>query len=714
MRIVDIARKTVASNYQTFPEYMRLSWAQGEAIDSLLNDLSEGDTRLFIDMPTGTGKTAVFLTLAEILNKFRNPDEAPVRFMVLCPTRPLVKHTIKEAQDWAPELSKNVGRLLYKNPVFDHSLLVTTYWTGTRLVQEGRLTDQCDAIILDESHFALSVNRLRAFGIMTPSIPKIAVTATPEFYVGKSMQSAGYKESYELGLKVSVQQGLLCGVRNGLLEFTDPELSVKDVKLNAQGEFDASDLDRVVNNQGVLKAIADFYARFNDPDTGKPLLGRSGFLNCTSIDHAIVAAETFNERLNHLLPEGVTACAAVWGNMDEKLLDKIIEGHQTGKIKFLASVDYLTQGYDHPPSSIAFNFRATTSAVVAGQRGGRVTRLDRANLDKTSLVFDIIYPDGEDSQVLYGDFAGFTSMFPHTQRFNNIANDNPTVTFEADENLLPFTIRYSNREVREYIDDRDMKKFWTGRKWATGLEQPILSALRRQQINRFEDFMEKVTLWALDHHYTGMEPEENDPRMWELKPKNIMALLKRTRLPYRQNEFGHSREFSFGAMVIAAVLKCEPKDLFGKLPEHLTLAEPFETSAAAAHHIFPNDLDFAVGYQEEVSISTDDIDEFMDRDHEAAIQILPESDPHAMLVQAQLKRETTKALAKLPPREERVLRQRFGIVNAGEHAHDDRTLDEIGVPFGVTRERIRQMEMKALNRLRAKAKNRSIQLQRFI
>ena len=62
---------------------------------------------------------------------------------------------------------------------------------------------------------------------------------------------------------------------------------------------------------------------------------------------------------------------------------------------------------------------------------------------------------------------------------------------------------------------------------------------------------------------------------------------------------------------------------------------------------------------------------------------------------SELKTEITKILAKLTPREERVLRKRFGI-----GLKTDYTLEEVGKEFSVTRDRIRQIETKALRKLR--------------
>jgi RNA polymerase primary sigma factor len=70
-------------------------------------------------------------------------------------------------------------------------------------------------------------------------------------------------------------------------------------------------------------------------------------------------------------------------------------------------------------------------------------------------------------------------------------------------------------------------------------------------------------------------------------------------------------------------------------------------------------------------------------------------DPHAAAEGSALAQSVSEALAHLTPREQRILRMRFGIGGTTDH-----TLEEVGKVFGVTRERIRQIEAKALGKLR--------------
>ena len=74
--------------------------------------------------------------------------------------------------------------------------------------------------------------------------------------------------------------------------------------------------------------------------------------------------------------------------------------------------------------------------------------------------------------------------------------------------------------------------------------------------------------------------------------------------------------------------------------------------------------------------------------------------PDDAVINLKLKEQTAKVLSSLTPREERVIKMRFGIDDAREHS-----LEEVGQNLAITRERTRQVEEKALRTLRLASRN---------
>lgn len=77
--------------------------------------------------------------------------------------------------------------------------------------------------------------------------------------------------------------------------------------------------------------------------------------------------------------------------------------------------------------------------------------------------------------------------------------------------------------------------------------------------------------------------------------------------------------------------------------------------------------------------------------------------PDSMATYAMLKKQLTEVLDTLTPREEKVVRLRFGLDDG-----KTRTLEDVGKEFNVTRERIRQIEAKALRKLRHPSRSKRL------
>ena len=124
----------------------------------------------------------------------------------------------------------------------------------------------------------------------------------------------------------------------------------------------------------------------------------------------------------------------------------------------------------------------------------------------------------------------------------------------------------------------------------------------------------------------------------------------------------------------------------GREPTPEELAEKLGMSLERVRKVLeiarePLSLDMPIGEEEDSRLS-----DFVEDDNAVT--------PLDSAVQTNLREATAQALARLTPREERIMRMRFGIGMGSNH-----TLEEVGNQFSVTRERIRQIEAKALRKL---------------
>jgi RNA polymerase primary sigma factor len=133
----------------------------------------------------------------------------------------------------------------------------------------------------------------------------------------------------------------------------------------------------------------------------------------------------------------------------------------------------------------------------------------------------------------------------------------------------------------------------------------------------------------------------------------------------------------------------------GREPLAAEIAAQTRLSLAQVEHVLtmvqePTSLDLPVGEDGDATLGD-------------LVEATNTVDPHAAAEASDLQKSIGEALAELPPREQRILRMRFGLGGSGEH-----TLEEIGKVFGVTRERIRQIEAKALEKLRQPTRGRKL------
>jgi len=138
----------------------------------------------------------------------------------------------------------------------------------------------------------------------------------------------------------------------------------------------------------------------------------------------------------------------------------------------------------------------------------------------------------------------------------------------------------------------------------------------------------------------------------------------------------------------------------GREPTNAELAEQLNLDEKKVKNIIkiskePISLETPVGDSDDAAIK-----DFIENEDE--------SSPADTVSSTDLKERVREVLKTLTPREEKVLKMRFGIDVASEH-----TLEEVGRDFGVTRERVRQIEVKALRKLKHPSRSKKLNLQSF-
>lgn len=688
-------------------QFQDLNWAQQAAQTNIAAALSGGVKRLFVDMPTGTGKTGVFLNMLDQLNR----QSALPPTIIMAPTTIITDNNFAEAAKFAPSLvgSNKIARFTLGD-LGDHSaravpVKVMTYSSGVEALREDLI--RTPLIIPDEGHHALSKRRQEILSSLPYESRQIAFTASPEYSREKNLAVAGYTQAYHLGLREAVEGHILSDIRNIMVEMAEFAGILDNLAL-VKGDYDPDELEKVLMDNRLLDAAIKFYGEGRNLVEKKPVFGSTGLASCNSIAHSVAFANRFNAAFPlGAFGDGVVGCQPIWGDMTESLKKKLIEQHRSGEVMLLACKDVLITGYDNPRISLVMNLRPTMSGVVAEQRGGRAVRYDHSNPEKEALVADFVLPSRRNQQLLYGDVVG-GYVFQKSQDSKAMPSnldylDHPPVNGHD--------VHYSEKQIFSFLKTRDIQAelgrnahlaaysptiAWTMAAKGLTTQDAIMSAVNRFLFNS-----------SLDH----------DPRYKTAATKGqIIGVLKGEKSPFKKAFIGSEKNaqtvkaYNLTALVISGVLKTPVQKLFGPLPENALPDISGDFVGPDPDHIFDNDFDHIIdGIEERAkNIATpEEVEEALERDMEERVadpdtgwteingQIVLANDLEEHIDKVQLRLRVNRAFQTLTPKQERIVRARLGI-NV-----EEQTLEEVAQTFSVTKERIRSLEGQALRKLGA-------------
>jgi superfamily II DNA or RNA helicase len=320
---------------------------QLEALQALVTFLKSGDPSGLVRLPTGAGKTAVFVTLTQLLD---------LPTIIVVPKKDLVRQTVREWKKFGGD-PHQIGTFYSDNKVSDARTIITTYASLPSLLEKLPAGAEFPVVVCDEAHRSLSSRSREALNRIPGSRIRLGFTATPDFTAVRSARRHFGRVVHEMPLVDAIKSGICSGVR---VVFVKTTSKIVGAETGASGDFNqkqlSENLDSSARNRAALAILAT-------PE----MQSRSVVVSCLSLKqaHALSAAAC---------DAGLKA-GFVRGGMSKSEREKAYQAFEAGELKILFAVDLLTEGWDAPRADTLLNLRPTASRVVAEQRGGRVLRL---------------------------------------------------------------------------------------------------------------------------------------------------------------------------------------------------------------------------------------------------------------------------------------------------------------------------------------------------
>jgi superfamily II DNA or RNA helicase len=314
---------------------------QLEALDELAARLAHGATRTWVDAPTGSGKTIMFLALAAALGGST---------LVLVPRRNLAEQTAAGLARHFPSVpSQPEGPESAGKP----GVAICTYQAALRH-QERMDWESVTLLICDEAHATLGAQTRRLLDRATNAVI-VGFTATGATTTGHVEQVFG-PVAATLDRVSAIERGILCPLRSLRVERA---VDLSDVA-RVRGDFDQASLGRALDRARWHRACAEVWVEHFQP------LGMAGVAYTATVAQAHGLAEELTQR-------GVRA-AAVSGQTPARELQRVLFDFGAERIDVLCNADLLTEGWDETRASVVMHLAPTTSERVFVQRLGRVMR----------------------------------------------------------------------------------------------------------------------------------------------------------------------------------------------------------------------------------------------------------------------------------------------------------------------------------------------------
>ncbi|TRM60209.1 P-loop containing nucleoside triphosphate hydrolase protein [Schizophyllum amplum] len=363
---------------------------QEECLRACTDALSAGQTRIGISLPTGAGKTTVFISLlARLPSPTGNPKAT--KSLIIVNSVELARQSAEQVAKLFPSWTVEIEQGVKHQATGAADVTVATYQT---LLQRERLRKidplRLKAIVVDEAHHAAAPSYRRILAHFDPDIrhpdkefvqpntithkiPVIGFSATFSRHDGLALGSVFERIVYHRSFLEMIKEEWLCDVR-----FTSvhARLKLNEVTVSARtGDFNAASLARVVNTPTVNDLVVKTWLH-------RAAQRKSTLVFCVSIAHVESLTQTFRSY-------GIDA-RYVYSGTPAAERRALIAAFKAGEFPVLINCAILTEGADIPNIDCVVVARPTRSRNVFAQMIGRGMRLSPSTGKKDCHIIDFV------------------------------------------------------------------------------------------------------------------------------------------------------------------------------------------------------------------------------------------------------------------------------------------------------------------------------------
>lgn len=723
-------------SYLKRPEEQVLREHQFDCLGAIRDSWSRGEKEGYISLPPSAGKTVIYSQLARA---------SGLRALVLTPTLTTLEQGSKEFEARAPEI--NVTEYHARSKDLSGDVVITTYHSALKMVQDGKLNPKdFDLLIPDELHLGLGEMRHQLYRHFNHAL-KLGLTATPSFSQIEGYIKRGLIEPneqwldlfqnniYEMGLEEAMERDISAQADVFL---TRTNLKVDDIEIASDGDYSSASIERALNkkarNAMTLALIAgpeNLPSNIHfDPEKLKELTdihekvkGKRTAIFGLSIEHVNALAEELREK-------GISA-EAVHSRIDPEKRKEILAKHRRGEVQIVLGVDALRVGWDSPETKVGIYMAPTRSGVVALQEFGRITRpYEGERATAIQFVDDFTYrgqapvliPNLFDPEyVLRGSATGL-----ERRNSDNKQQEKPIVTFsglhiestieEARSNEL-LQRRFKRGSINEMAEiiDRVTEETAANNIGASSLEffaeiqkaLPVRMPVEKQQeavqalANIDSNIAQKGknillytnigTIMSVIQPYLTRDKEKNEA-IFHAAMQGVLEKLSNLKTGEYVKGSVHNAATNGVVGYLSDEYGIPANWIRGNAPQVLlkkaqSLISPHDLSHEDLSHI-------ATELAEEFGLNKTQVFNYLDLYMK---ELMDKSDKDELLdkraEQSNLAHIFGNALQTLTSREQKVIYGRFA---------EGKTLKETGKDINATHERVRQIEAKALRKLRSR------------